>query len=181
MDFAPTGIAGVVEVRFDIRADTRGRFKRQFCRREFESAGLMGEVAQVNHSITLGRGSIRGLHFQRGEHAEEKLVTCTYGRVFDVAVDLRPDSPTYLKFAALELDESVAFHIPKGCAHGFQALTEEVHLVYLHSEYYHPKAEGGVRFDDPALGIQWPLAATNLSERDSAFPPIGDDFAGVTL
>jgi dTDP-4-dehydrorhamnose 3,5-epimerase len=181
MDFVETGIAGVVEIRFDIRADKRGRFKRQFCRLEFAAAGLMTDIAQVNHSITLGRGSIRGLHYQLGSRAESKLVTCTYGRVFDVAVDLRPDSPTYLQFTALELDESVAFHIPKGCAHGFQALTDEVHLVYLHSEFYHPQAEGGVRYDDPALGIGWPLDPTNLSERDSSFPLIGDDFAGVTL
>jgi dTDP-4-dehydrorhamnose 3,5-epimerase len=170
MQLIEAAISGVFEVRFDVRADSRGRFKRQFCRRIFGEAGLMTEIVQINHSITLGRGSIRGLHYQRDPNAEDKLVTCTYGRVFDVAVDLRPASPTYRRWAALELDETVAYYVPKGCAHGFQALTDEAHLVYLHSEYYRPDAEGGVRHDDPAIGVAWPMPAANLSARDLSFP-----------
>jgi dTDP-4-dehydrorhamnose 3,5-epimerase len=170
MQLIEAAIGGVFEVRFDIRADKRGRFKRNYCRQVFGEAGLMTSIAQVNHSITLGRGTIRGLHYQRAPHAEDKLVTCTYGRVYDVAVDLRPQSPTYRRWAAVELDETVAYYIPKGCAHGFQALTDEAHLVYLHSEYYAPAAEGGVRFDDPAIGVDWPLPPANLSDRDLSFP-----------
>jgi len=173
MQLVPAAIPGLFEVRFDVRVDHRGRFKRQYCRRVFDEAGLMTEIAQVNHSITLGRGSIRGLHYQLPPHAEDKLVTCTFGRVFDVAVDLRPDSPTWRQWVALELDETKAYYIPKGCAHGFQALTDEAHLVYLHSEYYEPQAERGVRFDDAALGIAWPLPPANLSDRDLAFPLLG--------
>ncbi|MFN3943479.1 MAG: dTDP-4-dehydrorhamnose 3,5-epimerase [Allosphingosinicella sp.] len=180
MEIVATAIAGLAEIRLQVRSDSRGRFKRHFCARAFAEAGLMTGVAQVNHSITLGRGSVRGLHFQRAPHAEDKLVSCTYGRVFDVAVDLRAGSPTYLQWAALELDEGVAFHIPKGCAHGFQTLTDEAHLVYLHSEYYTPEAEGGVRHDDPAIGIRWPLPPSNLSERDRSFPLVDDAFEGLT-
>ena len=178
MEFVPTPIAGLFEVRLDVHSDRRGRFKRHYCERAFADAGLMTRVAQVNHSVTLGRGSVRGLHFQRPPQAEDKLVSCTYGRVFDVAVDLRRGSPTYLRWAAVELDESVAFHIPKGCAHGFQTLSEEAHLVYLHSEFYAPESEGGIRYDDPALAIQWPLEAANLSDRDLSFPAVTDAFLG---
>ena len=179
MEFVPTAIAGLFEVRLQVRADARGRFKRHFCEREFGRAGLMTRVAQVNHSVTLGRGSVRGLHFQRPPAAEDKLVSCTFGRVFDVAVDLRRSSPTFLRWAALELDDGVAFHIPKGCAHGFQTLTDEAHLVYLHSEFYAPEAEGGLRHDDPRLGIDWPLPPANLSERDRSFPLVTDEFKGL--
>jgi dTDP-4-dehydrorhamnose 3,5-epimerase len=180
MEFVPTAIAGLCEIRLAVRRDKRGRFKRHYCERSFAEAGLMTRVVQVNHSITLGRGSVRGLHYQRAPYAEDKLVSCTLGRAFDVAVDLRRGSATYLEWAALELNEGVAFHIPKGCAHGFQALTDEVHLVYLHSAYYTPEAEGGARYDDPAIGIDWPLAPANLSERDLSFPLLNDEFEGVT-
>jgi dTDP-4-dehydrorhamnose 3,5-epimerase len=179
MRIVPSAIAGVVEIRVDVRADKRGRFKRHYCERAFAEAGLMTRIVQVNHSITLGRGSLRGLHFQRPPAAEDKLVSCTYGRVFDVAVDLRRFSPTYLHWAALELDESVAFHIPKGCAHGFQTLSDEAHLVYLHSEFYAPDTEGGCLYDDPAIGIAWPLPPAQLSERDLTFPPITAAFEGL--
>jgi dTDP-4-dehydrorhamnose 3,5-epimerase len=181
MEIVPTAIAGAFELRLDVRSDKRGRFKRHYCERTFAQAGLMTRIVQVNHSLTLGRGSLRGLHFQRPPHAEEKLVSCTLGRVFDVAVDLRRGSPTYLRWAALELDESTAFHIPKGCAHGFQTLTEEAHLVYLHSEYYAADAEGGVRYDDPAVGIEWPLEPSNLSDRDLSFAPIREDFESLSV
>lgn len=179
MEIVPTAIAGVFEVRLDVRSDERGRFKRHYCEKTFAQAGLMTRIVQVNHSITLGRGSLRGLHFQRPPHMEDKLVSCTLGRVFDVAVDLRRDSPTYLRWAGVELDENIAFHIPKGCAHGFQALSEEAHLVYLHSEYYAGEAEGGVRYDDPAIGIAWPLEPRNLSDRDRSFAPIRDAFESL--
>lgn len=181
MEIVPTAIAGVFEVRLAVRADKRGRFKRHYCEKTFGEAGLMTRVVQVNHSITLGRGSLRGLHFQRPPHSEDKLVSCTLGRVFDVAVDLRRGSPTYLHWAAVELDETRAFHIPKGCAHGFQTLSEEAHLVYLHSEYYAGEAEGGVRFDDPALAIAWPLEPSNLSDRDLSFAPIDEEFESLAL
>ena len=181
MEFAPTALEGAFIVRHDGRSDARGRFKRQYCEREFAAAGLETRWVQVNHSVTIGRGSIRGMHFQRPPHAEVKLVSCPVGRAFDVAVDLRRFSPTYLKWAAVEIDESTSFYIPKGCAHGFQTLSEEVHLIYQHSAYHAPEAEGGVRFDDPALGITWPLPVTVTSDRDRSFELIDDSFEGVAL
>lgn len=181
MRFVPTKIAGAFEVRHDIRSDTRGQFRRQYCEREFAEAGLNTRWVQSNHSVTFGAGSVRGMHFQRPPHAETKLVSCTLGRAYDVAVDLRSGSPTYLQWAAVELDEGTSFYIPEGCAHGFQALTDEVHLIYQHSNYYVPEAEGGVRLDDPALALQWPLNIATVSDRDRSFPLIDSSFESIAL
>src|SRR5215210_7401028 len=128
MEFVPTAISGAFEVRHDVRVDGRGHFHRQYCEREFGAAGFNTHWVQVNHSVTVGSGSVRGMHFQRAPHAEAKLVGCTSGRAFDVAVDLRRESATFLKWAAVEIDEHRSFYIPEGCAHGFQVLSEEVHL-----------------------------------------------------
>ena len=179
MEFAPTRIAGVFAVRHDVHADQRGRFKRQYCEREFAAAGLNTRWVQVNHSVTVGRGTIRGLHFQRPPYAEAKLVSCPVGRAYDVAVDLRSESDTFLQWVAVELDETTSLYIPEGCAHGFQALTDEVHLIYQHSADHAPEAEGGIRFDDPALGIAWPLPVGTVSERDRSFAPIAGGFEGI--
>ena len=181
MEFVPTQIAGAFAVRHDVRADERGRFTRQYCEREFAEAGLNTRWVQVNHSVTLGLGSIRGMHFQRPPAVETKLVSCPVGRAFDVAIDLRRGSDTFLKWAAVEIDEATSFYIPEGCAHGFQALTSEVQLIYMHSTFYAPDAEGGVRFDDPAIGIAWPLPPVNVSDRDQSFGLIDRDFEGVAL
>jgi dTDP-4-dehydrorhamnose 3,5-epimerase len=179
MEFVPTSIAGTFEIRHDVRSDARGRFRRQYCEREFASAGLSIRWVQVNHSVTLGKGSVRGMHFQRPPQAEAKLVSCPVGRAFDVVVDLRKGSQTYLQWAAVVIDQTTSCYIPEGCAHGFQALTEEVHLIYQHSAYYAPELEGGVRFDDPVIGIDWPLPVGRASERDRSFPLIGEDFEGI--
>jgi dTDP-4-dehydrorhamnose 3,5-epimerase len=181
MEFLSTAIDGAFAVRHDVRSDSRGRFRRQYCEREFADAGLNMHWVQVNHSVTLGAGSVRGMHFQRPPAAETKLVSCPFGRAFDVAVDLRQGSPTFLKWAAVEIDEATSFYIPEGCAHGFQALTEEVHLIYQHSAYYAAEAEGGVRFDDPAIGIAWPLPIGTVSDRDRSLPLIGAGFEGIVL
>ena len=179
MLFVPTKIAGAYEVRLKVHSDPRGRFKRQYCERLFAESGLVTRWVQMNHSVTIGRGSARGLHFQTGAHREDKLVSCTVGRAFDVAVDLRRGSPTFLQWAAVDIDEETSFYIPKGCAHGFQTLEEEVHLIYLASEYYAPEAEGGVRLDDPRVGIDWPLPFGTLSYRDRSFPLLTSSFEGL--
>ena len=179
MEFVETVISGVFEVRHDLRSDARGRFKRQYCEAEFAAAGLHTRWVQVNHSVTLGRGAIRGLHFQRPPHAEAKLVSCPVGRAFDVAIDLRRGSDTFLKWTAIEIGESVSVYIPEGCAHGFQALTDEVHLIYQHSAAYARDAEDGLRFDDPAISLAWPLPIGTVSDRDRAFALIGDGFEGL--
>lgn len=179
MRFHPTAIAGVVKIELDVRGDARGRFKRHFCADAFARAGLPTEFVQMNHSITIGRGSARGLHYQRWPAAENKLVSCMRGRVFDVAVDLRAGSPTFLRWVGAELDEATMLLIPKGCGHGFQVLEEEAHLVYLHSDYYVPDLEGGVRLDDPAVAIDWPLPLANRSPRDLGFALLSPDFEGL--
>ena len=181
MQFLPTRIAGAFEVRHDLNSDERGRFKRQYCEREFADAGLVTRWVQVNHSATFGAGSIRGLHYQIPPHAEAKLVSCPFGRVFDVAVDLRRGSPTFLRWVGIELDAETSLYIPEGCAHGFQALTDEVHLIYQHSCEYAPGAERGMRFDDPTIGIAWPLPIGTVSRRDREFPAIDGEFNGVAL
>jgi dTDP-4-dehydrorhamnose 3,5-epimerase len=178
MEFVPTKIAGAYEVRLAVRSDARGRFHRAWCESAFAEAGIAAKWVQMNHSVTLGKGSARGLHFQRPPNAEDKLVSCTMGRAFDVCVDLRRGSPTFLQWAAVEISEEKSFLIPKGCAHGFQTLAEETHLVYLHSHAYTPEAEGGLRLDDPAIGIDWPLPLAALSERDRAFSLLTPDFEG---
>ena len=170
MEIRPTTIHGLFEIHLDTFADARGAFSRQFCERAFAEAGLETRFVQVNHSLTLGRGSIRGMHYQLPPAEEVKLVSCTGGRVFDVAVDMRPASPTYRRWAGLELDGGAAFYIPRGCAHGFQTLTDEARMLYLMSDFYTPDAEAGVRHDDPAIGIDWPLPPANLSDRDRGFP-----------
>ena len=181
MDFIQTSIAGAVEIRLVIRKDERGRFKRQFCETEFANSGLGARWVQMNHSVTRGLGLVRGLHFQFPPAAEAKLVSCVMGRAFDVAVDLRRDSATYLGWTAVEIDESTSFYIPPGCAHGFQALEDEVHLTYLHSAPYSPDFESGVRFDDPAIGVDWPLPISATSDRDRSFAYLTPSFKGVTL
>lgn len=180
MDFVPTPISGAVEIRHELRLDDRGLFKRQYCEREFAAAGLNTRWVQANHSATLGRGSIRGMHFQRPPAVEAKLVSCPAGRAFDVVVDLRRGSATFLQWAAVEIDEAVSLYVPEGCAHGFQVLTDEAHLIYQHSAFYSPEAECGVRFDDPAIGIEWPLQIGTISDRDRSFPLIDNAFAGIS-
>jgi dTDP-4-dehydrorhamnose 3,5-epimerase len=181
MEFVETSIAGAFAVLHDVRSDSRGRFKRQYCEREFAAAGLNTHWVQVNHSVTLGKGSIRGLHFQHPPAAEAKLVSCTAGRAFDVAVDLRRGSASFLEWAAVEISEATSFYIPKGCAHGFQALTGEVQLIYLHSAFYTAEREDGLRFDDPALGITWPFPPATLSDRDQGFALIDSTFQGIEV
>ena len=181
MDFEPTSIAGAFAVRHDVLSDPRGQFRRVYCEREFAAAGLNTRWVQANHSVTIGQGAIRGLHFQRPPNAETKLVSCPYGRAFDLVVDLRRGSPTFLQWAAVEIDERTSLYLPEGCAHGFQALSDEVHLVYQHSAEYSAEAEGGVRFDDPALAIEWPLPVRSVSDRDRSFASISNDFEGLAV
>lgn len=180
MKIARTELPGVMRITGSPHTDARGSFARLFCEREL--AGVLGErrIVQINHSRTAAVGAIRGLHFQRPPHAEMKLVRCLRGRVWDVAVDLRPDSPTFLRWHAEELtpDSQRMLVIPEGCAHGFQVLAPDSELLYLHTAFYAPEAEGGVRHDDPALGIRWPLPVTDLSPRDTSHPLLDTDRRG---
>lgn len=178
MKVSRTDLPGVMVVTGSPHTDPRGSFERLFCAREL--AGVLDgrRIVQINHSRTATVGAVRGLHFQRAPHAEMKLVRCLRGRVWDVAVDLRVKSPTFLHWHAEELtpNDHRMLVIPEGCAHGFQVLAPDSELLYLHTAFYAPEAEGGVRHDDPALGIRWPLPVTDLSPRDRSHPPIDNRF-----
>lgn len=163
--------------------DNRGAFARWFC--EGELADILGNrhIKNVNFSRTAKKGSIRGMHFQKPSYAEMKLVRCIKGKVFDVAVDLRLDSKTYLQWHGVELsDERMnMFAIPEGFAHGFQSLDDNVEMLYLHTEFYSKESEGALRFSDPKLQIQWPLQISEISEKDAKHPLIDSNIIGMRL
>jgi len=181
MTIDATPLGGLYEVRGATIADERGRFKRLFCESEFAPIRRGLHFTQVNLSETSKQGTIRGMHYQLPPAAEAKLIRCLRGRVFDVAVDLRTGSPTFLQWHSMELsdDNDRAVFIPEGCAHGFQALTDDVQLLYMHTAPWTPDCEAGVRHDDPRLAIAWPRPAVMLSGRDRGYPLIDDGFAGV--
>jgi dTDP-4-dehydrorhamnose 3,5-epimerase len=174
---------GLVRVQRQPLQDARGLFERMFCADELAAAGWMEPIVQINHSITRQRGSVRGLHYQRPPHAEMKLVSCLRGEVWDVAVDLRDDSPTFLQWHAerLSADNACALLIPPGFAHGFQALTDDAELLYLHSAAYAPGAEAGLNPLDPLLALPWPLPVGEMSERDRSHALLTASFEGVHL
>jgi len=170
--FAETPLHGAFVVDLERREDQRGFFARTFCAREFAAHGLEPAVAQCNLSFNLKKGTLRGLHYQAPPMGEAKLVRCGRGAIYDVIVDLRPDSPTYRRHVAVELNEENrrALYISKDIAHGFQTLTGEAEVWYQMSEFYAPGYERGLRYDDPALGIAWPLPVSEISERDASWP-----------
>lgn len=176
-----TPLAGLQIVQRKRLQDPRGFFSRLFCADELSAAGFVHPVAQVNQTLTHKSGAVRGLHFQHPPHAEVKLVSCLRGEVFDVAVDLRRGSPTFLRWHAevLSADNQRSLLIPQGFAHGFQALTSDCELLYLHSCAYAPEFEGAVHVSDPALGITWPAPIAEISARDASHPCIDDAFHGI--
>jgi len=176
-------LAGLKLVERQIVNDSRGFLSRLFCAEEFESAGWQLPIAQVNHTLTARRGTVRGMHFQLPPHTEMKLVTCLRGRVWDVAVDIREGSSTVLQWHAEELsaDNNRALLIPEGFAHGFQAITDDVELLYCHSATYHAEAAGGLNPQDHRLAIAWPLEITELSDADAHRSMVNQGFAGFVV
>jgi dTDP-4-dehydrorhamnose 3,5-epimerase len=171
--FTETEVLGAFIIDLERRGDERGFFARAFCRREFEEHGLNPEVVQCNLSLSADIGTLRGMHFQLPPHEEAKLVRCTRGALYDVALDLRPKSPSYLRWVGAELtaENRTMLYVPEGCAHGFQTLATDTEAFYQVSASYAPEAERGVRWDDPAFGIEWPEAAERtLSDKDRAWP-----------
>ena len=170
-------------LRLERRAleDSRGSLQRLYCADFLARRGLAKPIAQINLTRTLRRGTVRGMHFQYPPHAETKIVSCLHGRVFDVAVDLRRGSVTYLQWhgevLAPELGNSLL--IPEGCAHGFQTLTDDCELLYFHTAAYCPEAESGIRPNDPGLGVRWPLEVAELSSRDAGHALLTPDFRGI--
>lgn len=181
MKLRATPIIGLWEIHTEARGDTRGHLTRLFCAEALAAIRPDLRFVQTNLSYTAQRGTVRGMHFQRAPALEAKLIRCLRGRVFDVAVDLRTGSATFGRWHAVELsqDNHRQLFIPEGCAHGFQTLSDDVELLYQHTAAYTPACEGGVRHDDPALAIHWPLAVSVLSERDRLHPLIDPLFSGV--
>lgn len=175
--------AGLKRIARQSLSDSRGSFDRLFCSQELLSAGWSKPIAQINHSNTLRAGAVRGLHFQYSSSLEMKLVNCVRGAVWDVVVDLRANSSTYLQWygETLSAENGHSILVPSGFAHGFQAMTPNCQMLYLHTEQYHPNAEGGLRFDDPLLNISWPLELSDCSERDGNHPLLTSKFKGVLL
>ncbi|MCI5066977.1 dTDP-4-dehydrorhamnose 3,5-epimerase family protein [Acidovorax sp.] len=180
---APLPLAGLFRVVRQPLVDERGFFSRLFCAGELADAGWTAPIAQVNQSYTALKGTVRGMHYQKPPHAEMKLVSCLRGEVWDVAVDLRPDSPTFLRWHAepLSADNGSALLIPPGFAHGFQALSDHAELLYCHSAAYVPAAEAGLHPADPRLSIAWPLPVGHLSPRDAGQAWLTEEFEGVRL
>lgn len=172
MIFHSTPLAGVFEIDLELHQDERGFFARSWCGNEFEQHCLSPRLVQCNVSFNSKRGTLRGLHLQAAPHGETKLVRVTRGAIFDVAVDLRPGSKTYLNWtgATLTADNRRALYIPEGCAHGFLTLEDETEIFYQMSEFYEPSAGHGFRWNDPAFAIDWPGEVKIISERDATYP-----------
>lgn len=180
MTFHPTPLPGAVTIELERRSDDRGFFARFFCRDSFARAGFETDYPQINTSFTASRGTLRGLHYQLPPAAETKLVRCLHGALHDVIVDLRPDSPTFLRSHAVTLSAAnrTMLLVPRGFAHGFLTLTDDVEVLYLVSSAYAPERERGLRWNDPALAIRWPFPPTDTSAKDAAWPDLHPDFHG---
>lgn len=172
MRFFSTEVAGAYRIEPEPHQDFRGSFMRLWCEREFEAQGLCTRLVQCSLSTNHRRGTLRGLHYQANPFEEVKVVRCTAGSVLDVVLDLRPESPTHLRHAAVELSarNRIALYIPAGCAHGFQTLEDDTEVLYQMSEFFSPEHARGVRWDDPAFGIDWPITAPIMVERDRTYP-----------
>lgn len=179
--YLSTPLPGVMQVQRTRHVDGRGTFARLFCTQNLVAAGWTGPMAQINHSVTSRCGTVRGLHYQLPPFAEMKLVSCVRGRIWDVAVDLRRDSPAFLQWHAQELssESGMALLIPQGCAHGFQALSDDAEVIYCHSSPFAPTAQAGLHPCEPRLAIAWPLAVQELSRQDSNWPALDAAFMGV--
>lgn len=178
-----TPISGLKIIERVRHADERGFFSRMFCADELRAAGWSRPIAQINQTLTRRQGAVRGMHFQLPPDTEIKLVNCVRGRVFDVAVDLRQGSPTFLKWQGVELspENDRALLVPEGFAHGFQALAPDCELIYFHSRAYQPASEGALHPMEPRVGVAWPLEITELSARDEGHPMLTSAFQGISV
>ena len=183
--FAVTGLslAGLKLIKRNRLGDSRGFLSRLFCSEELAVAGWHKPIVQINHTRTARRGTIRGMHYQMAPHAEMKLVSCIRGEVFDVAIDLRSNSPTFLQSETqiLSAKNCCSMLIPEGFAHGFQAQAADCELIYLHTAAYSQQAEVGLLFDDPRLELTWPIQVTDISERDLSHPLLTTSFRGLNI
>jgi dTDP-4-dehydrorhamnose 3,5-epimerase len=181
MIFSPTPLQGSYIIEPEQFSDGRGWFSRYFDKNEFLTIGHRKEWVQMNHSFTTHKGTIRGMHYQVAPYKEIKMIRCIAGAVFDVIIDIRRDSPTFLQWFGTELSavNRKMLYIPEGFAHGFQSLTDNAELIYHHSEFYTPGSEGGIRYDDKKTAIKWPLPLSIISERDANHSYIDKNFKGI--
>ena len=181
MIFTEITLKGSYTIDLDVFTDDRGWFARTFCKKEFELIGHDKEWVQMNHSFTIKKGSIRGMHFQLPPFSEIKMVRCISGAVYDVIIDLRKDSATFLQWAAIELSATnkKMIYIPEGFAHGFQTLSDNCELIYHHSQFYTPGVEAGIQYNDQLINIKWPLPLTNISTKDNHYPLLNINFKGI--
>lgn len=181
MKFHKTPVEGARLIELEKRGDDRGFFARYFCENEFAAEGLETRFVQINNSLSSQKGTLRGLHYQLPPSAEVKVVRCVRGALWDVIVDLRPDSPTFKKWFAAELnaENRLMMYVPRGFAHAILTLTDDVEAIYLDSAFYGPKEERGVRWNDPAIGIDWPIVPVEISEKDNAWPDLNSEFHGL--
>ena len=181
MNFTQTPLKDSYIIELNTFSDERGWFVRTYCKNEFAAIGHISEWVQMNHSFTKQQGTIRGMHYQLPPFSEIKLVRCIAGAVYDVIVDLRKESATFLNWFGIELsaENKKMLYIPEGFAHGFQTLSNDCELIYHHSQFYTPGAEGGIKFNDTKLNINWPLAVINISERDNYHPLLSENFKGL--
>ncbi|MBN2350161.1 MAG: dTDP-4-dehydrorhamnose 3,5-epimerase [Bacteroidales bacterium] len=183
MFFKETSLSGLYIVELEPYTDERGLFARTFCKKEFGQIGHNKEFVQVNFSLTKSKGSIRGMHYQVPPFSEIKLIRCIRGAVFDVVIDIRKNSPTFLKYFSVELSEinMKMIYIPEGFAHGFQTLADNAQLIYHHTNYYAPGNEAAIKFNDPQVGIRWPLPVTTISEKDNNHKLLEKNFKGILI
>lgn len=183
MQFYPTSVNGARLISPDPRWDERGFFARFFCEREFADNGLERSFVQINNSLSTKKGTLRGPHYQLPPCAEVKVVRCVRGALYDAIVDLRPNSPTYRKWFGAELtaDNRFMMYVPRGCAHAMLTLSDGAEAIYLVSAFYEPEQERGVRWNDPAIGIKWPIEPADVSLKDAAWPDLDPAFHGIEL
>jgi dTDP-4-dehydrorhamnose 3,5-epimerase len=181
MNFKKVPIKDAFVIEPEPVKDSRGMFARLFCKEEFQKIGHQKSIAQINHSLNVKKGSLRGMHFQRKPKVEIKFVKCIRGSVYDVIVDIRKASPTLLKWHGEILSEKNMrmIYIPEGCAHGFQTLETNSELIYFHTQFYDPEYEGALHYDDPLIKIEWPMDVKEISDRDRHHPFLQSDFTGL--
>lgn len=183
MKFFETPLSGAYIIELEPFQDSRGLFARTYCKREFKEIGHDREFVQFNHSANTNKGTLRGMHYQVPPSAEIKLIRCIRGVVYDVIIDVRYGSSTFLKYYGVELSEEnmKMIYIPEGFAHGFQTLEDNTKMIYHHTQYYTPENEKAIRFNDPLINISWPLEPVNLTEKDKTHPLIDNNFKGIMI
>ena len=178
MNFQETKLKGAFVINLDKHSDERGFFARSFCKNEFDKLGLNHDIVQINNSLSKRKGTLRGMHYQLFPKQEDKIIRCINGSIYDVIVDMRKDSDTFLKWFGIELSQvnRKALYVPKGFAHGYITLFDNSELFYLSTEYYFPDLERGIRWDDPMINIKWPVSIDEISQKDSNHPYYSPDY-----